>query len=222
MKRVLVVDDLDEARELLRLNLQDAGYEVDEAADGREALERARQSRPDLVLSDLLMPGEDGYAALRRWKADPELRNIPFVVYTASYTDPRDEQLALDLGADGYVTKPIEHDRLLELVRQALQQPARIAPRDLPGGPDDQALIAEHNAALLRKLAQRERERERDMSVVMASTARFQALFDHSMDLIMLTHTDGRILAANPAACSALGLTEEEIIARHSLRRRAS
>ncbi len=100
MTRVLVVDDKPENLDLLRALLQGHGHQVEEARHGAEALVKARQAPPELIVSDLLMPVMDGYTLLRQWKADPRLKPIPFVVYTATYTDPKDEQLALDLGAD--------------------------------------------------------------------------------------------------------------------------
>jgi CheY-like chemotaxis protein len=101
MKRVLIVDDSETNRFLLSTQLKDHGFAVMEARHGAEALVKARQSPPDLAISDLLMPVMDGYTLLRHWKADPGLKTVPFIVYTATYTDPKDEQLARELRADG-------------------------------------------------------------------------------------------------------------------------
>jgi two-component system, cell cycle sensor histidine kinase and response regulator CckA len=89
MIRVLVVDDKPENLYLLSALLQGHGFTVEEAPNGVEALTRARQAPPGLIISDLLMPVMDGYTLLRQWKADERLQKIPFVVYTATYTEDR-------------------------------------------------------------------------------------------------------------------------------------
>ncbi|MEO6095414.1 MAG: response regulator [Fibrobacteria bacterium] len=120
MKRILIVDDNETNLYLLRALLQGHGYTVEEARNGAMALETARRSKPDLIISDLLMPVLDGYALLRQWKADDALKDVPFVVYTATYTDPRDERLALSLGADAFILKPSEPEPFMVRVEEVL------------------------------------------------------------------------------------------------------
>lgn len=107
MTRVLIVDDKPENQYLLHTILHSKGCVVVEARHGAEALVKARQTPPDLIISDLLMPVMDGYTLLRHWKSDERLKQIPFVVYTATYTEPKDEKLAMDLGADAFIIKPL-------------------------------------------------------------------------------------------------------------------
>jgi CheY-like chemotaxis protein len=119
MNRILIVDDKQENLYFLQ-QLLGSSYTVEVASDGVEALAKARQRPPQLIISDLLMPVMDGYTLLRHWKADAELRRIPFVVYTATYTDARDEELALHLGADAFIMKPAEPALFLERIGKAL------------------------------------------------------------------------------------------------------
>ncbi len=120
MSQVLIVDDNSENRYLLRMLLQGHGYTVEEARHGAEALTKARRQLPVLIISDLLMPVMDGYTLLRQWKADERLKAIPFMVYTATYTDIKDECLALDLGADTFVVKPAEPEALMTSITALL------------------------------------------------------------------------------------------------------
>ena len=160
--RVLIVDD--DARNLymLRALLRGHGWNVDEARDGAEALDHAQATPPDLIISDLLMPVMDGYTLLRRWKQDSHLQHIPFIVYTATYTDPKDERLALALGADAFIIKPAEPEPFMARVLEVL---ARQANQELPKGQevptDVAALLADYNETLLRKLERRTAQLER-------------------------------------------------------------
>ncbi len=112
MKRLLVVDDHENALYFLRVLLEGHGYSVELARNGAEALDKARESPPDAIISDILMPVMDGFALCRAWRADERLAGIPFIFYTATYTDPKDEKLGLGLGADAFITKPAEPDEL--------------------------------------------------------------------------------------------------------------
>lgn len=88
MRRILVVDDHDDARELLALVVGSNGYTVATAANGREALDEARRHRPDVIVMDLFMPEMDGYEASLALKADPELSSVPIIAYTAKTGRP--------------------------------------------------------------------------------------------------------------------------------------
>jgi two-component system, cell cycle sensor histidine kinase and response regulator CckA len=161
MNRALIVDDQEPSRYLLRSLLEGHGYEVEEARHGAEALTRARQRPPGIIISDLLMPVMDGYTLLRHWKRDPQLREIPFVVYTATYSDPRDESLARDLGADAFVIKPDDPDLLMIRLQEIL---ARKDPTHPPSGPNsdhDPRLLQRYNEVLVRKLENKVEELEK-------------------------------------------------------------
>jgi two-component system cell cycle response regulator DivK len=107
MKRVLVADDNPVSRELIREILADDDCELIEARDGREALEKLREHRPDLALLDIQMPVMDGNAVVREIRADPQLSKLPVVALTA-YAMQGDREKALALGFNSYITKPID------------------------------------------------------------------------------------------------------------------
>lgn len=116
---ILIADDYDDNRELLRLVLGADGYEIREARDGRECVEAAHERIPDLALIDLSMPRLDGWGALRELRADERTRGVPCVAITAFASD-EDRQRALDAGFDAYLAKPYRARDLLELVQRLL------------------------------------------------------------------------------------------------------
>jgi adenylate cyclase len=117
---ILIVDDMQTNREILRTRLRPQGYELLEAADGEVALSIARQYRPDLILLDVLMPKIDGFEVCRRLKSDTDLPFIPIVLVTAK-ADSKDVVAGLESGADEYLTKPIDQATLVARVKSMLR-----------------------------------------------------------------------------------------------------
>lgn len=107
MTTVLLVEDVEDNRELARLLLETAGYEVLEAHNGREAVTLAMAHRPDLVLMDLSLPEVDGWEALRHLRADPDTADIPVVALTA-HAMAGDRERVAAAGFDGYMAKPLD------------------------------------------------------------------------------------------------------------------
>ena len=128
---ILIADDYDDNRELLRLMLAADGYTILEARNGREALDVARGQTPDLALIDLSMPTLDGWGFLKELREDAGLNAIPCVAVTAFAAD-QDRQRALAAGFDAYLSKPYRARDLLDLVRSLL--PARDGEVDGDGG----------------------------------------------------------------------------------------
>ena len=118
--RILAVDDMPTNLEILRVRLEAQGYEVITAEDGEQALTKARELEPDLVLLDIMMPKLDGIAVLKQLKQDAMLRFVPVILVTAK-SDIRDVVNGLDAGGDEYLTKPFEHAALTARVRSLLR-----------------------------------------------------------------------------------------------------
>jgi DNA-binding NtrC family response regulator len=117
-KTILIVDDIFENLYLLRVILEEAGFDVIEANDGKEGLKKLYEnSTVDLIISDILMPVMDGYMFCQACKKDELLKNIPFVFYTSTYTEKLDEDFALKLGANHFLRKPTDPDVILQLVQ---------------------------------------------------------------------------------------------------------
>lgn len=119
MTRVLVVDDDPNIVQLVKINLESEGYEVETASDGTDALDSIARRQPDAIVCDLMMPVTDGYTVLRTLRTDPATSKIPFVVLSAKVL-PSDIQRALEMGADRYITKPFDPEDLLDAVAQLL------------------------------------------------------------------------------------------------------
>jgi two-component system, cell cycle response regulator DivK len=117
--RILIVEDQEDNRRILRDLLTHAGYELLEATNGLDGVALAGAERPDLILMDIQLPGVDGYEATRRIKADPALRAIPIIAVT-SYALSGDEVKARAAGCDDYVTKPFSPGALLGKIREHL------------------------------------------------------------------------------------------------------
>ncbi len=123
--KILVVDDDLESLKLIGMILQARGYQIVAARDGHQALEKAFQEAPDLVILDVMMPGMDGYAVCQRLRADPRTSPIPIIMFTAK-TQLADKVIGLQSGADEYLTKPIHPRELLAHVEALLARSARL------------------------------------------------------------------------------------------------
>ncbi len=129
MTRVLIVDDEPESRTRLRTLLQAQGHAVTEASNGLDALARARQQPPDLVISDILMPQMDGFALCRASRSDPALSHAPFVFYTGTYATAKDVALARRLGASRFLVKSMAAEEVIRAITDALRSEAVVPAR---------------------------------------------------------------------------------------------
>ncbi len=226
MKKALIVDDNEQNLYLLQTMLKAQGYDVVMAGNGVEALEQARPNPPDIVISDILMPVMDGFTLCREWRKDERLQHIPFIFYTATYTDPHDEDLALSLGAARFVVKPQDQEAFVALIQQVIKEykssppvaPALTAPIDadyyklysksLVRKLEDKMLTLD---ACNRALEQEITERKRAEEEVRESEERFRTVFERSTVGKSLTAPDGTLKQINKAYADMLGYTIEEV-----------
>ena len=154
-QHILIADDRDENRYLLETLLRGHGHEVITAVHGEDALKKARQNPPDLIITDILMPVMDGFALCRAWMKDERLRSIPLIFYTATYTDERDRAFALSLGARHFIVKPADPDEFMAVIRgvfESLEQTtAKPAGRPAEAA-EESVYLRQYNEALIRKL----------------------------------------------------------------------
>jgi PAS domain S-box-containing protein len=159
--KVLIVEDNTDSRNLLVKQLSAYGHKVTAAVDGVDALEKALQSPPDILVSDILMPRMDGYKLCYEWKQHKQLKEIPFVFYTAIYTSGEDEKFALKLGANLFIRKPIEPEALAKILSQAFEQAKEglLPPAKAP--PKPSLYLTEYNERLVAKLNEKVAELEK-------------------------------------------------------------
>lgn len=232
MINILIVDDKAENLHLLQYLLDSNGYNTITAKNGAEALELMRNNIPDLIISDILMPVMDGFTLCRECKKDKILKNIPFFFYTATYTDSKDEEFALNLGADRFILKPQEPDEFLKIVNDFLKDVSKkkIIPKKEVHKPDTKVL-KEYNEILIRKLeskmlqaekAEKELkiyaeelekeilERKKKEESLLESQHLFQTLANVSPVGIFRTDSDGNTTYVNPKWIELSGLSSEE------------
>jgi two-component system, cell cycle sensor histidine kinase and response regulator CckA len=227
MKKTLVVDDNKDNLLLLQIILKREGYDVMTAGNGVEALEKARCDPPDIVITDILMPLMDGFTLCREWQKDERLRKIPLVFYTATYTDPKDEELALSLGAARFVVKPQDPEAFVTLVRQIIKEykpgPPVSSGKTVPEEADFYKLYSE---TLVRKLEdkmlqleklnqaleQEITERKQSEEALRESEERYRNLFENANEAIFVVQ-DGKLVFLNPMTIMITGYSGEELMA---------
>ncbi len=179
MTKILIVDDNAQNLYMLEVLLTTNGFIVDQAANGVEALTLAKENKPDMIITDILMPTMDGFSLCRAVKKDEKLKNIPIIFYTATYTDMKDEEFALSLGADRFVIKPQAPDIFLGIINEVFEQKKTIKPQKILEETTDREndYYKGYNEALIRKL-------EKKMLQLEKSNKRLNSFFQVTSDLI--------------------------------------
>lgn len=242
--KVLIVDDVDANLYLLRVLLSNAGYEVVEAINGQEALDVAENTDVDFVVSDILMPIMDGFEFCKIWKKTEKFKNIPFIFYTATYTEQKDREFALNVGADLFLVKPMESYNLLREIDKVVQKIKLNIPLPTSGKSklDDSEYYENYSSRLVRKLETKLLQLEqkniellqRDASLrQLNDSLQFQLskvqlteanLREHEKELlsivnsmaegVLTTDDKGIIYEFNPSAEAILGYSRSEVVGK--------
>jgi PAS domain S-box-containing protein/putative nucleotidyltransferase with HDIG domain len=220
MTKILIADDNAQNLYLLETVLKSHGYEVHSAKNGIEAMELALKTPPDIIVTDILMPGMDGFELCRRWRAHEMLNEIPFVFYTATYTDLKDEQFALSLGADRFVIKPQQPEMLLQIVQEVLTKPRkarRVSRKKSPGG--EAEVLQQYTEVLFRKLEKKVKQLEdviakqkKTETDLRESERKYRTLITQSPDGIFVVDLNGNFLAVNRILYESLKYSEKELL----------
>ena len=191
---ILVVEDHRLNRKLLCDVLQAEGHTVVAAANGHEALAALERGPVDAILSDIQMPGMDGYRLCYEVRRHPRWKKLPFVFYSAVYNQAVDEKLARDLGADALLSKPTPTRVILEHLNRALVSQARPAPRAETAELD---VLKEYSERLVSKLEETNDE-------LSASVARYRTILDTEPECVKVVAADGRLVEMNLAGLAML------------------
>jgi len=205
---VLIVDDINENRLLLQIIFQYSGYNVIEAANGLEALGMLDKNNIDLIISDVLMPTIDGFNFCHEVKEHPKWCNIPFVFYTATYVAKNDLEFGMALGADYYLTKPLESSILLKIANELLQKVANntYQPKK-PAIDSNIEYLKEYNNRLLVKMETKILQLEKSEQL-------YRALFECASDAIFTCNSNQIITSMNKVAEIIFGCTKEQLIGK--------
>jgi DNA-binding response OmpR family regulator len=123
VKRIIVVDDDKEIREIIHFVLSRNGFEVVTASDGKQLAALLAEEKPDLIILDVMMPGQDGYQIFNRLRRDPQTRQVPVMIMTA-HAEHIYERISVDLGAADHITKPFHPLELVEKIKGLFQVPS--------------------------------------------------------------------------------------------------
>ncbi|MBI1920369.1 MAG: SpoIIE family protein phosphatase [Geobacter sp.] len=216
--KVLIVDDNPAGRKILRYNFNSRGCEVIEAGDGEEGIEMATAHRPDLIISDALMPRMDGFQFLRKVKGDEALREIPFIFYTSVFTSHEDEELALSLGAATFIVKPKKFEELWHeicIVVEGHEEPEEVQGEVAVGGEEE--YLTEYSHVMIAKIEEKVTELEQANLEIRQQMRNYCNLFNSIRDVIVVIDFNRTIIDVNqPALRENFGYELEEVLGENS------
>jgi PAS domain S-box-containing protein len=209
MPSILIVEDHPESLEYLSTLLRYHDYTVSGATSAAAGLSIARAERPDLVISDVLMPDCDGYEFTRMLRAEAETAQIPVIFWTASYGQRGSAiLLAENFGVECVLAKPTEPDELLETVARVLKKGLR-APRPAPTAVQEQ----DHKKLLTNEIVIKEKEIDAAILRLRTSEAQYRALFEgNPLPMWVIAATPAKVLAVNDAALRHFGYSRQEFL----------
>jgi PAS domain S-box-containing protein len=210
--RVLIVDDNSTNLYMLESLLKGYGIEVSSAENGKDALDKARLNPPDLIVSDILMPVMDGYTLCREWKSDEQLKHIPFVFYTATYTEPKDEEFALSLGAERFILKPQEPDICIKILKEVLEKNYAVKQAETKPLGEEMEFFRRHNEILFKKLEKKMMDLEIANKELAILEERYRLCFDNVSDVVYTIDMDFNISNMAPSVERILGYKPQDFI----------
>jgi PAS domain S-box-containing protein/putative nucleotidyltransferase with HDIG domain len=213
-KKVVIADDNGANLYMLKTLLEGEGFTVSTAENGRDALDKAHADPPDLIVTDILMPVMDGYALCRQWKSDEQLKRIPLLFYTATYTEPKDEKFALSLGADRFILKPQEPDILMKIIEEVLEEnftPKQVATQPLG---EEMEYFRQYNEILFKKLEKKMLDVETANRKLKCMEEQYRLSFENVTDIVWTIDADLIVRKISPSLEKMLGYKPQDFIGR--------
>jgi two-component system cell cycle sensor histidine kinase/response regulator CckA len=200
---ILIVDDDCASRKLLGATLDSEGYDTFQASDGVEALSLLETEPIDAVISDVFMPNMDGFRLCAEVRGSKRCGEVPFIFYTSTYTESRDQKLAMELGADRFLRKPASPALVTQTIKELLAE--RKTSKSRPVLPVEESdVMKQYSQTLVRKLAKRNGELSVITEALRLSEARLRAIFDAEPDCVHVVGRDGRTIEINDAGLKML------------------
>jgi len=218
--KILIVDDNKDDIRILEIMLKGSSYNAVSATNGIEALGKLRADGFDIIVSDILMPGMDGFQLCRECKEDEELKDIPFVFYTATYTDGKNEAFALSLGGDRFVRKPMEPDEFMEMIQGVVRDAGRdkIAKKK-PLLEEEKEVFKLYSERLVAKLEQKIltlaeeiTKRKRAEEALRESEKKYRLLAENVTDVIFVQDMNFNMTYVSPSVTPLSGYSVEEAL----------
>lgn len=198
--KILVVEDNKPDLYLMESLLRGYGHEAVCAADGVEALKKLSEEKVDLILSDILMPRMDGFRLCRRVKSSARWKDIPFIFYSATYTDPKDEVFALSLGADRFIVKPQEPEVFAAMLKEFIGDRVAKVPSATPVELKEEAgYLKQYNERLIKKLEDKMLQLEAASKKLARSENRLRQIIETEPECVKLLAENGNLVEMNPA-----------------------
>lgn len=217
--KALIVDDVSFDRTILRDYLEHKGYEVMEAENGKEGLELAVANKPDLIISDILMPVMDGFQFLINLRKVETDRPVTFIFYSAIYTEKDEQELALASGADAFIVKPKDQGDFLEelsAILKKVERGIRVTGK-APIETENEGFWLSYGSIVARKLEEKVKEVEKEREIIAASEKRYRNLFSSMWDVVIVSDLKFQIVDVNqPAMMELLGYETEELRGRQA------
>jgi two-component system, cell cycle sensor histidine kinase and response regulator CckA len=213
--KILLAEDDEDSRIFLEYALTASSHEVKSAENGKEALKIAENFLPDLIISDILMPEMDGYELCRALQKDKKLQSIPFIFYTATYTDPKDEQFAMSLGASRFLVKPMEMPEFFQEIKKVMEENQK---KCMAGSKTDSLnnneVEKKYSEVLARKLDKKVQELEAERDKLQQSEQKYRRLVEAMRNnyFFFTRNQNGAFTYLSPSIKTMLGYSQEDFL----------